>query len=223
MTNVNPGEAKGWSPQLGDAKRRRPQRLRPLHPAGLAKLPSTCPVCPLGCGVRPGEGASWARAAEAEWGSCGCAIHDEGGIIGYLLLCPPLHLPRGGPQSGGGLSPDAAIVMSVRVVDAYAGNGLGRQLVQAAAAQITRAGGRQFGALEVRGTTAAPSCGLPPVGFLQATGFQPITEHPLTPRLRMELSRTVRRRPRLPAFGRIQDLVRQAPPEPASRVHRQAK
>ncbi|WP_432559390.1 GNAT family N-acetyltransferase [Granulicoccus sp. GXG6511] len=198
-------------------------RVRRLGTTDLHRLPETCPLCPLGAGHQPGldpggnGAATWARAAETDWGFCGLGIVQQDRVVAYLLLASPLHVPRVGPQSGFGLNPDAAVVMSVRVLEQYARLGLGRQLVQAAAARMVRT---PFQALETRSTTGRSGCAIPPPGFLEAVGFTVIDPHPLDPRYRLDLSRTVRWVPDLrPAFDRVLDWVRPLPPEPAGRAH----
>lgn len=196
-------------------------RLTTLTTGTLATLPRTCRTCVLGPRVSPGldaegEPVTWARAAHSDWGFCGVVACDGGAVIGYVLLSSPLHVPRMGPQSGGGLNPDAAVVMSLRVLEPYAGYGVGRQLVQAAAARLTRT---QFEALEVRGSVGSCCCALPPVGFLEAVGFLPVDAHPWTPRLRLELSRTLRWIPDFrPAWERLVGWARPLPPAPAGRA-----
>lgn len=200
-------------------------RIRRIGVQDLHALPTTCPGCPLGAGRYVGleainGAATWARAAENDWGFCGLAMFHVEQVVGYLLLTSPLHVPRAGPQSGYGLNPDAAVVMSLRVNPEYVGQGVGRQLVQAAAARIART---PFRALEVRSTFGEPSCAVPPAGFLEATGFDLIDSHPLHPRYRLDLSRTVRWAPVvMPTVQQLLGLVRPLrplPPEPAGRAH----
>ncbi|OYO12148.1 hypothetical protein CGZ98_08150 [Enemella evansiae] len=196
-------------------------RLRPLVAERLAELPLTCSECPLGATVRAGVEADhgppgWARAAQQEWGLCGITGHEDGRLAGHLLFCPPLHVPRNGPQGGGPRSPDAAVVLSIRIDPGGTAEGLGRQLVQAAAARMVRVPG--IHALEVRGSRHGGSCVLPPVEFLERVGFQVSTDHPLQPQLRLELSRTLRWRPGLldSALDRVTGWIRPLPPEPAN-------
>lgn len=202
-------------------------RIRRIGVRDLHALPATCPECPQGADRRPGVEAAtgvstWARAVENDWGYCGLAMFHVEQVVGYVLLTSPLHLPRGGPQSGYGLNPDAAVVMSLRVLREYAGQGVGRQLIQAAAARIART---PFRALEVRSTFGEPACVIPPAGFLEATGFALIDAHPLHPRYRLDLSHTVRwNTVQLPSVQRLLGWVRPLrplPPEPAGRTHRE--
>ncbi|GAB3709215.1 hypothetical protein [Mariniluteicoccus flavus] len=197
-------------------------RLRPFHVEHLAALPPTCRDCPLGDGVATGfdpDGsvASWVRASEAEWGQAGVASWHGDRIIGFLLLSTPLHVPRTGPQSGVAFHRDSAIVMTLRVLDEYARAGTGWQLVQAAAACVAK-GPRTFHALETEAIRGRASCALPSAEFLESAGFEVCREHPVRPRLRLDLSRTVRWKPDLAKTAdRLTAWVRPLPPEPASR------
>lgn len=196
-------------------------RLRGLGVRDLQRLPTTCPSCVLGSGRTPGlersgSGTTWAGKAEADWGFCGIGMFHVEQIVGYLLLTSPLHVPRLGPQSGYGLNPDAAVIMSLRVLPELAQTGIGRQLVQAAAARLARTPLR---ALEVRATYGPGTCAVPAVSFLEAVGFEMTDPHPLHPRLRLELSRTIRWSPEFrTSIERLLVWVRPLPPEPAGRA-----
>lgn len=198
-------------------------RLRPFHVKHLDVLPPSCAGCPLGpAPARRADGtpASWLRAAEQEWGQAGIGAWHGSELVGYLLLSPPLHVPREGPQSRVALSPDAAVVMTLRVLDEFSRFGLGRQLVQGAAAMVAR-GRAYYRALEVEATRAQPSCALPPAEFLESVGFIESRPDAVRPRLRLDLARTVRwRRPHLStAVGRLAawGTPPVSPPEPAAR------
>lgn len=196
-------------------------RLRELGGHDVQRLPSTCPGCPLGGGripglERSGDVATWVGKAEADWGFCGVGMFHVEHVVGYLLLTSPLHVPRVGPQSGYGLNPDAAVIMSLRILPEYARAGAGRHLVQAAAARLART---PFRALEVRATYGTGTCAVPEVRFLEGVGFEVTDSHPLHPRLRLELSRTIRWSPEFrTSLERFFGWVRPIPPEPAGRA-----
>lgn len=71
----------------------------------------------------------------------------------------------------------------MRVDPRYAGQGLGRRLVQTAAREVLSHDGR---AIEAFGTTRGDQC-LTPVDFLTAVGFYVVREHAAYPRLRLDL------------------------------------
>lgn len=197
-------------------------RLRPFHVKHLELLPTPCVTCPLGpAPARRADGspARWLLAAEQDWGQAGVSAWHEDQLVGYLLLSPPLHVPREGPQSRVALSPDAAVVMTLRVLDEFSRHGLGRQLVQSAAAMVTRGTGH-YRAIEAEATRADSTCALPRADFLESVGFVETRTDAVRPRMRLDLSRTVRWRlphlrvavDRLAAWG-----TRPISPDPARR------
>jgi GNAT superfamily N-acetyltransferase len=137
---------------------------------------------------------------------------NDGETIGFLTMAPAAFVPRLGAFATTPISPDAVVVMSVRVIEEFQHRGIGRQLVTSAAALVAR---RDIRALEAVGTYRdGPSCMLP-ASWLESVGFGVVRPHPITPRLRMDLHATVRWRPDLgAAWSRLTGLVPQAtPPE----------
>jgi GNAT superfamily N-acetyltransferase len=161
----------------------------------------------------------WAEAVTRRWGFCGVLAQGDGETIGFLTMSPTGLVPRLAGFATTPMSSDAAVVMSVQVVDGYRGKGIGRQLVASAASLLVR---RDIRALEAIGTNReGPSC-IPPTPFLEAVGFAVCRPHPVTPRLRMDLQSTQRWMPDLgAAWSRLTELVSQpASPEPAAYVRR---
>jgi GNAT superfamily N-acetyltransferase len=194
------------------------RRFRPMTAADLADLPEPC----AGCGFWESgladlatssehRGAAskqeWAAAVTRHWGYCGIAAFNDSELIGYLTLAPAKHVPRLAAFATTPVSADAAVLMAVRVAEEHRGHGVGRQLVQSAAALVAR---RDIRALEAVGTyRPGPSCMLP-AGWLQRVGFTVVRPHPVTPRLRMDLQTTQRWRPDLgAAWNRLTGLVTQ--------------
>ena len=79
------------------------------------------------------------------------------------------------------------LLTTLQVLPEFAGEGLGRMLVQAVVKDLTRRGVK---AIEVFGDAAAaatePGC-LIPADFLPGVGFKTVRPHPRWPRLRLEL------------------------------------
>ncbi len=150
-----------------------------------------------------------AAAAERTWGLCGVLACQDQQLIGMLVLGP----------AGAKPADRAAAARLSRMTAAWVdtgrrGAGLGRQLVQSAAAELTR---RNLCALEA---IAHPR--RMPVEWLLAVGFRTVQPHPLAPRLRMDLTTTVRWRPDLAAaWHRIAGLV--PAPLPPARQARSAQ
>lgn len=205
------------------------RRFRPMTADDLAAIPEPCRSCTfweaslsdLATSAdrrRTGTKADWAEAVTAHWGYCGVAAYNDNELIGHLAMAPAMHVPRLGAFATTPVSPDAAVLMSVQVAEEHRGHGVGRHLVQTAAALVAR---RDIRALEAVGTYHdGPSCMLP-AGWLQSVGFAVVRPHPVTPRLRMDLQTTLRWKPDLgAAWSRLTGLVTQpALPEPAGYAH----
>jgi GNAT superfamily N-acetyltransferase len=208
------------------------RRLRPMTAADLDLLPDPCGRCafwetsvadlvaPADHPDRAARKAEWARAVTDHWGYCGVlAVHDEQ-VIGFLTLAPASQVRRLPAFSTTPVSADVAVLLSAQVAEAWRGKGIGRQLVTTAAGLVAR---RDIRALEAVGTRRdGPSC-MMPVGWLEAVGFGVVREHPVTPRLRMDLQ-TAQRWPGLgAAWNRLTGLVSpSASPQPASYTGRVA-
>jgi len=203
------------------------RRIRPLTAADIPQLPDPCARCTFWEASlsdlatssdhqdRAQAKVEWAEAVTARWGYCGVMAVNDGEIIGFLTMAPAMYVPRLGAFATTPVSQDAAVVMSVRVVEEFQRKGIGRQLVQTAAGLVAR---RDIRALEAVGTyREGPSC-MVPVSWLLSVGFGVVRPHPTTPRLRMDLQTTVRWKPDLgAAWQRLTGLVPQGvPPEPAA-------
>lgn len=210
---------------MGASNPAKSRRIRPLVAADLPKLPEPCARCLFwessltdlaSLDGRPDRGrvkAEWAEAVTERWGYCGVQARDNGTVVGFLTMAPAVLVPRLGAFATTPVSSDAAVLMTVRVLEDYRGFGIGRQLVQAAAGLLAR---RDIRALEAVGTYHdAPSCMLP-TSWLESVGFQIVRPHPTTPRLRMDLQSTLRWKSDLgAAWSKLTSLVAQpAPPEP---------
>lgn len=225
--------SEGVSKSVSKSNTSKNRRIRPLTAADLPKLPEPCARCTFwessltdlassdGPADRVRVKTDWAEAVTERWGYCGVQASDNGNVVGYLTMAPAVLVPRLGAFATTPVSQDAAVLMSVRVIEEYRGFGVGRQLVQAAAGLLVR---RDIRALEAVGTYhEGPSCMLP-TSWLESVGFAIVRPHPITPRLRMNLQTT---RPWLPdlgaAWSRLTRLVAQpAPPEPNGVSWRQA-
>ncbi|MBP2417314.1 GNAT family N-acetyltransferase [Microlunatus capsulatus] len=208
------------------------RRFRPMTAADLADLPEPCGGCTFWESSladlatssdqrRAATKQEWAEAVTRHWGYCGVAAYNDDELIGHLTLAPAGHVPRLGAFATTPVSADAAVVTSVRVAEEHRGHGVGRHLVQTAAALVAR---RDIRALEAVGTHhAGPSCMLP-VSWLESVGFTVVRPHPVTPRLRMDLQTTQRWLPDLgAAWSRLTGLVAApASVEPATYAHRDA-
>ena len=209
------------------------RRLRPMTADDLDLLPEPCGRCafwessaadlaaPPDHPERAARKAEWAYEVTAHWGYCGVLAVHEDEVVGFLTMAPARLVRRLPAFSTTPVGPDVAVVLSAQVVDGWRGRGIGRQLVSSAAGLVAR---RDLRALEAVGTRReGPSCMIP-VGWLESVGFEVVREHPVTPRLRMDLQ-TAQRWPGLSAaWHRLTGLVTPpAAPQPASYAGREAE
>lgn len=207
------------------------RRFRPMTATDLVALADPCAGCTFWeAGLadlatssdhgRTATKAEWAEAVTRHWGYCGVIATNDTEVIGHLTMAPAMHVPRLAAFATTPVSPDAAVLMSVRVAEEHQGHGVGRHLVQTAAALVAR---RDIRALEAVGTYHdGPSCMLP-ARWLEAVGFTVVRPHLVTPRLRMDLQTTARWRPGFgAAWSRLTGLVGQpVSPEPATYTPRE--
>ncbi|MHB1474372.1 MAG: GNAT family N-acetyltransferase [Dermatophilaceae bacterium] len=131
---------------------------------------------------------SWLSAALLEWGSVGQIGYIDGVPAGYVTYAPPYLVPRSAAFPTAPVSADAVILMAARVVPEFAGQGLGRVLIQGSAKDIMRRGVRAVEAFGYRGNPDSPKAAcLIPADFLTAVGFKTVREHRTYPRLRLDL------------------------------------
>jgi len=139
------------------------------------------------------EKEAWVSQALLEWGSCGKLVYVGSAPAGYVMYAPPSYLPGATAFPTAPVSADAALLTTAHVVPAYAGGGLGRALVLAAARDLARRGIRAIeafgdtrpGTLDETGLTGG-RC-VAPADFLLAVGFKTVAPHPRYPRLRLEI------------------------------------
>ena len=209
------------------------RRLRPMTAADLDLLPDPCGRCafwetsvadlvaPSDHPDRAARKAEWAQEVTDHWGYCGVLAVHEDEVIGFLTVAPARYVPRLPAFSTTPVGTDVAVLLSAQVVEAWRGKGIGRQLVTSAAGLVAR---RDIRALEAVGTRRdGPSC-MMPVSWLEAVGFGVVREHPVTPRLRMDLHATQRWPALGAAWNRLTGLVTPpAAPQPAAYTRREAE
>ena len=201
------------------------RRLRPMTAADLDLLPDPCGECafweasvadlaaPADHRDRAARKAEWAREVTAHWGYCGVLAVQDDEVLGFLTLAPARLVPRLPAFSTTPVGADVAVLLSAQVTETWRGRGIGRQLVSTAAGLVAR---RDLRALEAVGTRReGPSC-MMPVGWLETVGFGVVREHPITPRLRMDLHATQRWPGLGAAWSRLTGLVASPAAQPAS-------
>ncbi|MFY4721755.1 GNAT family N-acetyltransferase [Streptomyces sp. LaBMicrA B280] len=177
------------------------RRLVPLTLDNLQDLPQRCRSCvfweldpvsgeaAIKGGTAAVEKESWISAVLLDWGSCGRVVYVDDAPVGYVLYAPPAYVPRSAAFPTSPVSPDAVQLITAFIKPGYQGQGLGRVLVQTVAKDLLRRG---FKAMEAFGDARwkEPAC-LLPADHLLAVGFKTVRQHPLHPRLRLELRSTL--------------------------------
>lgn len=205
------------------------RRLAPLTLDTLDELPTPCRACVFWeldavaersarrMGDTGLEKEAWLSQVLLDWGTAGMVVYVDGDPAGYAIYAPGLYLPRIGSFPTAPVSSDAVVFATGRVLPRYAGQGLGKTLVQAAAKDVMKRG---FRALEAFGDSkwAEPAC-VWPTDYLTAAGFTVVREHPRHPRLRLDLRSAVTWRTEVEAaVERLMGAIRPepVPPRPAA-------
>lgn len=173
----------------------RTRRLRPLTASGLSALPLWhCRTTLVGPGADPWS--AWAVAADERFGSCGVSAYDNDELVGWALYCPALNVPADHLLAQGTRMAESAMLLGVAVRDTHRGHGIGRQLVQAAAARMV--GGATC--VDALGAAVPLSCEVAPLYWLTTVGFARVDDARTGPgpvRMRLDLGSTLRWRPDL--------------------------
>ena len=140
-------------------------------------------------GGEPGlDKESWLSSALLEWGSVGQIVYVDEVPAGYVTYAPAYLVPRTAAFPTAPIAADAVMLMTARVLPDYAGQGLGRVLIQSAAKDVMRRGIRAVEAFGYLGDPQSPKAAcVIPARFLTAVGFKTVREHRTYPRLRLDL------------------------------------
>jgi GNAT superfamily N-acetyltransferase len=140
-------------------------------------------------GGEPGlDKESWLSSALLDWGSVGQIAYVDAVPAGYITYAPPYLVPRAAAFPTAPVAADALMLLTARVIPEYAGQGLGRVLIQSAAKDVMRRGVRAIEAFGYLGDPDAPKAAcVIPARFLTAVGFKTVREHRTYPRLRLDL------------------------------------
>ena len=145
-------------------------------------------------------------------------VYVDGRFAGYITYAPAHLVPRALAFPTAPVSRDAIVLVTARIDPEYAGQGLGRVLVQSAAKDVLRRGHK---ALEAYGSGSGRTDCLLPAEFLTAVGFRTARDHVTYPRLRLDLRTALRWRGEVEqAVERLLAPVRGlGPPQPVGTAH----
>jgi GNAT superfamily N-acetyltransferase len=188
------------------------RRLARLTLDNLGDLPTGCQSCVFwerdpvrrqraaDAGACAAEKEDWVSRTLLEWGSCGRVAYVDGDPAGYVLYAPPVFLPGVDAFPTAPVSEDAVVLATALVFPEYAGQGLGRVLMQTVVKDLIKRGGIR--AVEAIGDTRSPGrvahqeegryggCVLP-ADYLLRVGFKTHRAHSRYPRMRLELRSAV--------------------------------
>jgi GNAT superfamily N-acetyltransferase len=180
------------------------------------------------------EKEAWISRTLLEWGSCGRLAYVDGQPAGYVLYAPPVFLPGADAFPTAPVSEDAVLLATAVILPGFAGQGLGRVLMQTVVKDLVKRGGIR--ALEAigdnrrtregrhdAGSRGYGGCVLP-ADYLLRVGFKTQRAHHRYPRMRLELRSAVTWRDEVEtALERLLGAVRPVrlpAPDPSHRVVR---
>lgn len=166
------------------------RRIASVTLDNVGDLPLPCRNCvswELGSSASdPASKDDWLSAVLLDWGSCGRIVYVDGDVAGFALYAPPEYVEGIGMAATSSISADAVLLMTARVLPAYAGGGIGRVLIQSVVKDLMRRRGvkaiEAFADMQGR----EQAC-VVPARFLTAVGFKTVQAHPRYPRLRLDL------------------------------------
>ena len=135
------------------------------------------------------EKEAWVSQTLLEWGAWGKLASVDGMPAGFIMYAPPAYVPRSMAFPTSPVSADSVLLTTARVVEEFAGGGLGRMLLQGVARDLTKRGVRAieaFGDAKFGAEDGEPGC-VAPADFYLSVGFKTVRPHPRYPRLRLEL------------------------------------
>jgi predicted N-acetyltransferase YhbS len=156
------------------------------------------------------EKQAWVSEVLREWGSCGRVALVDDQLVGYVLYAPGGFVPGAAGFPTAPVSPDAVLMTAAWVAPQARGGGVGRMLVRAMARDLVE---RDLRAVEAFGDRRLrpASCSVP-ADFLSRVGFRTQRDHPVTPRMRMDLRAAVSWKSEVEAaLERLVGAVRPAP------------
>ena len=130
------------------------RRLARLTLDNLGDLPIGCRSCAFweldpvrrqraaeAAGDGAAEKEAWVSRVLLEWGSCGRVAYVDNDPAGYVLYAPPTYLPGADAFPTAPVSEDAVLLATAMVFPEYAGQGLGRVLMQTVVKDLVKRGG----------------------------------------------------------------------------------
>lgn len=132
----------------------------------------------------------WVHEVTADWGPPGRIAYVDDRPAGNVLLAPARHVPRLAAFPTAPSDPSTLMLLTVRVDTDQQGRGLRKVLVQAAVKEALRHRVRAIDVIAARPLAVGRHPCVLEAAFLENVGFRVTRDHPVYPRLRLDL-RTV--------------------------------
>ncbi|MCA1832645.1 MAG: GNAT family N-acetyltransferase [Actinomycetota bacterium] len=130
------------------------------------------------------EKEAWCSAVSLETGTCGRVIYVDDVPAGYALAAMPENLPRA-EFFPARVSKDAYLLATMHVLPEFAGQGIGKTLIQAVLKDAKEHGKRALECFADRQWTR-PECMIP-AEFCERVGFKVKRDHPRFPLMRIDV------------------------------------
>ena len=179
------------------------RELRPLTPDLVPDLVGSCAPCTFWQTIpRNGAGesadpvallADWVAEVTADWAPPGRVAYVDGASAGFVIIAPARWLPRLAAFPTAPSDRSTLILATVVTVEnrpEHSGRGLRKALVQSAAKDALRAKARSLDVIAARPLAVGRHACVVEARVLERSGFHVERDHPVYPRLRMDL-RTV--------------------------------
>lgn len=147
------------------------------------------------------EKEAWLISRLSDYGQCGYTVVFDAGLRAAVIYCPPADAPGTQLVPTHPVSQDAQLITSLFIDPGLSGRGLESVLLDSAVMDLTQRGFAAVEAFGLRSDIAFAEAGdgvleivakreeigLISVGQLESAGFQVVRDHPVLPRLRLEL------------------------------------
>ncbi|MEO5746149.1 MAG: N-acetyltransferase [Terracoccus sp.] len=202
--------------------------LQPLTAARVGDLVGRCAPCTFwltvpnnGHGEQADAGgvlAQWVSDVTDDWGPPGRVAYVDGKPGGHVIVAPARFVPRLAAFATAPSDPATLVLVTACVTPGQRGTGLEKVLLQAAAKEALRHRARTLDAVAARPLAVARHECVLEVAPLEKLGFRVERDHPVYPRLRLDLRTTVSIKDEAAAY--VSRALRRIPslrPEPETR------
>jgi len=171
--------------------------LRPLTVDRVADLAGDSALCtfwqtvPRNGDILPREPldllTDWVREVTVNWGAPGRIAYVDDRPVGHVLLVPARYVPRLAAFPTTPSDPATLMLVTVRINADEHGRGLRKVLVQAAVKEALRHRERSIEVIAARPQAVGKHPCVLESTFVENLGFRVAREHPVYPRLRLDL------------------------------------